>query len=108
MFNQNSTLVGLNYLDTSVPAAGPYFVEGKLQVPRLASGATDASGVVVTVTNRTGPVTLYTGLAGANGFYVDCLCAANDVIRVALTSAQPIDSADANAVKCEISIGSGQ
>lgn len=108
MFNQNFALAGLTSIDTAVPDAGPYFVEGKLQLPRVASGSSAASEVVVTVTNRTGPVTLYTGAAGADGFYLDTLCAAGDVIRVALTSSAAVDSADLNAVKCEVSIGSGQ
>ena len=108
MFAQNSTIVGLNSLDTAIPAAGPVFVSGKVQLPRLAAGSTGVSAVVVTITNQTGPVTLYTGTAGADGFYVDTNVAAGDVIRVALTSANSIDSATYNSVKCELSIGSGQ
>lgn len=106
MFNQNVELSGLTSVDTAVPAAGPYFVSGKVQLPRIASGGGQSS-VVVTITNRTGPVTLYTGAAGADGFYVDTLCAANDVIRVALTSAAAADT-PLNAVKAQIEIGSGQ
>lgn len=106
MFNQNIELAGLTSVDTAVPTAGPYFVAGTLQLPRIASGGGQSS-VVVTVTNRTGPVTLYTGPAGADGFYLNTLCAANDVIRVALTSAASADT-PLNAIKTQIEIGSGQ
>lgn len=106
MFAQNSVIVGMTSLDTAVPTAGAYFVSGKLQLPRIAGGG-GQSNVVVTITNQTGPVTLYTGTAGADGFYVNAACAAADVLRVALTSADA-DDTPLNAVKCEISIGSGQ
>ncbi len=62
---------------------------------------------MVTVTNQTGPVTLYTGLPGADGFYVAFSAEADDVIRVALSSSDP-DDVPLNAVKCELSLGSGQ
>lgn len=111
-FNQNMTLVGLNSIDTAVPTAGSYFVKGKLTLPRLSSGIGTTGGdgtsaVVVTVTNQTGPVTVYTGIAGAQGFYTNAVCAAGDVLRVALTSADT-DDQGLNTVKCSISIGSGQ
>lgn len=107
-FNQNVTLVGLTSVDVAVPSAGTYFVDGKIQLPRLSQGASADSSCVVTITNRTGPTTLYTGTAGADGFYVDTLCAAGDVLRVALTSAASVDTSDLNAIKCAIDIGSGQ
>lgn len=107
MFNQNITLVGLNSIDTAVPVTGPYFVSGKLSLPRLAAGG-GQSAVIVTITNRTGPVTLYTGPAGADGFYVDAGCVAGDILRVALTSSASADTSDINAVKAQIEIGSGQ
>ena len=105
-FNQNFALSGLTSIDTAVPTAGPYFVKGKIQLPTVTAGGGQSS-CVVTVTNRTGPVTLYTGTAGADGFYLDTLCAAGDVIRIALTSAAAAD-APLNVIKCEASIGSGQ
>lgn len=108
MFNQNVELAGLTSVDTAVPTAGPYFVNGKLQLPRLSAGASGVSGAVVTITNRTGPVTLYTGTAGADGFYVDTYCAAGDLIRVAITSSNSVDSSDLNIIKTQIQIGSGQ
>lgn len=107
MFNQNIELSGISSVDTAVPAAGPYFAKGKLSIPRPSQGDAQASSAVVTITNRTGPVTLYTGTAGADGFRVDTLCAAGDIIRIAITSANSEDTA-LNAVKTQIQIGSGQ
>lgn len=106
MFNQNAAIGGLNSYAAAVPAAGPYFVSGKLMLPTVVGGGGQSS-VVVTVTNGTGPVTLYTGAAGAEGFYVDTLCAAGDVLTIALTSANANDQG-LNAVKAVVSIGSGQ
>lgn len=106
MFNQSFEIAGLTSIDTAVGAAGPYVVSGKLQIPRLASGSTGVSGAVVTITNRTGPVTIYTGAAGADGFEVSTICAASDVIRVAITSANTADQ-DLNAVKTQVGISSG-
>lgn len=105
-FNQSFALSGLTSIDTAVPAAGPYFVSGKVQLPTVTAGGGQSS-CVVTITNRTGPVTLYTGIAGADGFYVDTLCAAGDVLRVALTSAAAADT-PLNVIKAEVAIGSGQ
>lgn len=102
-FNQNVEIVGLVSVDVAVPAAGVYFIEGKIQVPRIAAGALGVSQVVATITNQTGPVTLQTTTAGADGFKVSALCAADDVLRVALTSAGSYDA----SVKCQIEIGSG-
>lgn len=105
-FNQSFEIAGLTSIDTAVPTAGVYVVSGKLQIPRLASGSTGVSAAVVTITNRTGPVTLYTGTAGADGFETTALCAAADVIRVAITSANAADQ-DVNAVKTQVGISSG-
>lgn len=106
MFNQSMELAGLTSIDTAVGAAGPYVVNGKLSLPRLVNGSSSPSGAVVTVTNRTGPVTLYTSTAGDDGFEVATLCAAGDVIRVAVTSSAAID-AGYNNVKTQIAISSG-
>lgn len=105
-FNQNQCIVGMNYGEVAVPSAGTYFVDGKIQLPRIAAGG-GQSAVVATITNQTGPVTLYTGTAGADGFYCTAICAAADVIRVTLSSADD-DDTPLNAVKCEFSVGSGQ
>lgn len=106
MFNNNAAIGGLNTYSVAVPAAGPYFLSGKLSLPTIVNGGGQSS-VVVTITNSTGPVTLYTGPAGAEGFCVDTLCAANDVLNIALTSANANDQGP-NTVKAVVSIGSGQ
>lgn len=105
MFNQNVTIAGLNSYSVAVPAAGVYFLDGKVQIPTVSSGG-GASGAVVTITNGTGPVTLYTGTAGKDGFKIDTVCAAGDVLTVALTSAASADQG-LNAVKTVVAIGSG-
>jgi hypothetical protein len=105
-FNQNAAIGGLNSYAVAVPAAGPYFVKGTLSLPTIVNGG-GASSVVVTITNGTGPVTIYTGVAGAEGFYTDTLCAANDVLTIALTSSNANDQGT-NTVKAVVSIGSGQ
>ena len=108
-FNKQYALVGVGTSEvTSVPYTGAYYVDAKIQVPRLAAGATAASQCVCTVTNVTQSTTLFTSAAGADGVYVDFNANANDVIRVALTSSAPVDQVLNNSVKAEIDLGSGQ
>lgn len=90
MFNQNIEITGITHVDTAVPSAGTYFVSGKIELPRPAAGGA-ASALITTITNQTGPVTLYTTSAGADCFYVDALCAAGDALRIAFTSANASD-----------------
>lgn len=104
-FNQNLEIVGLTNVSYAVPQAGAVFVKGKVQLPRLAAGGTQSS-VVVTITDTTTSSTLYTGLAGADGFYVDAAVAAGDVIQVATASSAAGDAV-LNAVKTQIQIGNG-
>jgi hypothetical protein len=103
-FNQNIESVGLNTVSVTVPYAGPYFVKGKVFLPTLVDAGI-ASSVVITVNQNGSPV--YTGLAGAEGFYVDVSCAANDILAVVPSSGVSTDAL-ANAVKLRISIGQGQ
>jgi hypothetical protein len=100
-FQQNITTTGLTSTTTSIPTAGTYLVQGKLSLPTLVGGA-GASSVVTTVTQNS--TTLYTGLAGAEGFSCTANCAASDTITVAYTSAAAADLLP-NAVKTVISIG---
>jgi hypothetical protein len=103
-FNQNIESTGLNTISTTVPYAGPYFVKGQFTLPTLVDGA-GASSLVVTVNQNGSPV--YSGLAGAEGFYKNLLCAAYDVIAIVLSSAASVDAVN-NAVKAVYSIGQGQ
>jgi hypothetical protein len=103
-FNQNIESTGLNTVSTTVPYAGAYFVKGKFTIPTLVDGA-GASSLVVTVNQNGSPV--YTGNAGAEGFYTNISCAAFDVIAFVLSSSAAVDAVN-NAVKATYSIGQGQ
>lgn len=103
-FNQNIESTGLNTTSVTVPFAGPYFVKGQFTIPTLVDGG-GASSLVVTVNQNGSPV--YTGNAGAEGFYTDVSCAANDVIAIVLSSSAAVDAVN-NAVKAVYSIGQGQ
>jgi hypothetical protein len=103
-FNQNIESVGLATISTTVPYAGPYFVKGKLTLPTLVGGSA-ASSILVTINQNGSPV--YTGLAGAEGFYKNLSCAAYDVIAVVFSSSVTTDQA-LNVMKSVISIGQGQ
>lgn len=103
-FNQNIESTGLNTISVTVPYAGAYFVKGKFMIPTLVDGG-GASSLVITVNQNGSPV--YTGNAGAEGFYTNISCAANDVIAMVLSSSAAIDAVN-NAVKVRYSIGQGQ
>lgn len=106
MYNKNLTNVGLNTLSFSLPEAGPASVKGKLTLPQLYDdGATGQSLVVVTV--KQNGTTIYTGLPGAEGFYVNFLGALGDAMTVAFASSAAIDQ-DPNAVKASVGFTSGQ
>lgn len=101
--NQNLSFAGLGTFTTILPIAGPYFFEGKLSLPTLTTAGVQ-SACVVTV-NQNGSAK-YTGTAGAEGFKVDLLCAANDTVTIVLSSAAAIDQLP-NMVKATIAIGQG-
>lgn len=106
MFNLSLTLSGLTSYSFSAPSAGIYMMDVKVQLPELSQGASAPSALVMTVTNGTGPVTIFTSSAGASGMKVDFVAAANDVITIALTSAAAVD-AGLNVIKANIAISSG-
>lgn len=105
MYNQSQVSTGLTTTTYTAPFAGQYMLRGKLTLPMITTGSTPSS-VVVTITNGTGPVTLYTGTAGVTGFQIDTVCAAGDVISIALTSAATVDQA-LNAIKMTTEFASG-
>jgi hypothetical protein len=117
-FNQTLNLVGpyasssagasgSSSYSFSAPAAGPYFLEWKAQVPTVVDGG-GASGLVVKISNATGPVTIFLGTAGAcSSGRVDFVAAAADVITFNLSSTAAADLASLNAIQCTIAIGSG-
>jgi len=103
-FNQTIQSTGLGTTSVTVPYTGSYFVEGTFTIPTLVGGA-GASSLVVTVNQNGSPV--YTGQAGAEGFYKDLSCTAADVITMVLTSAAAPDAV-LNSVSATYSIGQGQ
>lgn len=103
-FNQNIESTGLGTTSITVPYAGPYFLKGKFLIPTSIAGAGQSS-LIVTVNKNGSPV--YTGNAGAEGFYTDVSCSANDVMTIVLTSSAAVDAVN-NAVKAVYSIGQGQ
>lgn len=105
-FNQNVTLAGLNSYSVSVPSAVPYVFDFKVLLPTIVDGGGQSS-VVMTITNTTQSVTIFTGTAGAQGGRVAYGGAvANDVIQFALSSGASAD-AGLNAVKTTIAISQG-
>lgn len=103
-FNQNIESTGLNTVSVTVPYAGAYSVSGKFTLPTIVDGA-GASSLVVTVNQNGSPI--YTGLAGAEGFYTNVSCAAFDIIAFVLSSSAAVDAVN-NAVKAVYSISQGQ
>lgn len=101
-FNQNIESQGLNTISVTVPYAGLYFVKGKIILP-IPQGSGQSS-LVITV-NQNGSA-IYTGLVGAEGFYVNASCAASDVLAVVPSSSNALDTA-LNAVKLVISVSQG-
>lgn len=103
MFNQSTVFCGLGTYTTVVPVDGLYFVEGKLSLPTLTNGG-GISAVVVTINKNGSPI--YTGVAGAEGFYTTVQCAAADSLAVVLSSSADADQGK-NAIKTTIGIGTG-
>lgn len=116
-FNQNVELVGpyqsgapgatgRSAYTFSAPAAGPYVIDWKITLPTLSAGGA-ASGVIVTITNATGPVTVFSGAAGSQGGRVDLLAAASDAITFELSSVTAADFTNLNQIKATVAISSG-
>jgi len=117
MFNQNVELVGpyqscapgatgATSYSFAAPVAGIYMLDWKISLPSLSQGG-GQSGVIVTITNGTGPVTLFSGVAGASGGHLDLLAAAGDVIKFELSSVTAGDLVTLNTVKATLAISSG-
>ena len=104
-FNQNAELTGLTSYAVAIPNAGPIAADWKLSRPTVVGGGGQSS-VVMTVVNGTGPVTVYTGTAGAIGGSLNTLCAAGDVLTFTLSSAASADQ-PLNVIKCNIQVAQG-
>lgn len=92
---------GLGTISFSVLVTGNKTLDGKINLPNIIEGLPVNSQVVVTV-NLNGGATLYTGLAGAEGFKSGGFATAGDTFNVILTSSLAADQA-INAVKSTIS-----
>ena len=104
-FNQNAELSGLTSYAVSIPNAGPVAADWKISLPTVTGGGGQSS-VVMTVVNGTGPVTIYTGVAGATGGSFNTLCAAGDVLTFTLSSAAAADT-PLTVIKCNIQVSQG-
>ncbi len=116
-YNQNVELVGpyqscapgatgATSFSFTAPAAGIYSLDWKLELPRLSQGG-GQSGVIVTITNATGPVTVFSSIAGSMGGKVDTLCAAGDIVKFELSSVTAADLTTVNNVKATLAVASG-
>jgi hypothetical protein len=76
----------------SAPNAGTYELRGKITLPEISQGQLSNSQVVVTI-NVNGGSTIYTGAAGAQGFFISPLVIASALssINIILTSSAPVD-----------------
>jgi predicted aconitase with swiveling domain len=97
----NYAISGLETLTINIATAGAKQLTGKISLPRPSQGATSASQVV-TIIKQNG-TTVFTSLAGADGFAIPLLTAAADVITVALASSQAEDEV-LNAVNAVVSL----
>jgi hypothetical protein len=108
-YSQNFTIAGLETLTFVVPLAGAYTLSGKLQLPSAAQDdPTDPNylgypSAVVTTVKQNG-TTIFTSLAGAEGFSIPVLAALSDTFTIALTSSATPDQG-LNALRASISIG---
>lgn len=103
-YNQNMVFQGIGTFTLfTAPSAGNYFIDGKVSVGRIASGDGASSFVVLIKKNGS---TVYTGNAGAMGFYMDLALAANDAITMVTSSTAAVDAA-LNAVKINVAMGDG-
>lgn len=108
-YSQLFAISGLETLTVVMPLAGTYTLSGKIKLPRLSqSDPTDPNflsypSAVVTTIKQNG-TTIFTSLAGADGFSIPILAALKDSFTVALTSTSPQDEV-LDAVSAVVSIG---
>jgi hypothetical protein len=93
---QTGSFSGLQTVTFTAPVAGGYWLDAKLSLPQLSTGASANSAVVATVSQNSTPV--LTSIAGAEGFRAILTCAVGDTISVTLSSAAAVDNV-INAVK---------
>ncbi len=108
-YSQNFAISGLETLTIVIPVAGNYTLSGKIKIPRLSqSDPTDPnflsypSQVVCTI--KKNGTTLFTTMAGSDGFSLPIQAALSDSFTVALSSSAAEDTV-LNSVSAVISLG---
>ena len=108
-YSSKHAISGLQTLTIVMPLAGQFKMEGKFKLPRLSqTDQTDPnvlvypSAVVATIKNNGS--TIFTTLAGQDGFSIPVQVALQDSVTVQLTSSNAADNV-INAVSAVISIG---
>lgn len=108
-YNQNFAISGLETLTVVMPVAGNFQLSGKIKLPRLSqTDPTDPNFItypsdVVTTIKQNGS-TIFTSIAGADGFAIPILAALKDSFTVALSSSAAEDEV-LNSVGAVVSIG---
>ena len=103
MFSQNLVFNGLGTLSITMGVAGLCFADGHIALPTISNGG-GVSACLVTINQNGSPI--YTGQAGAEGFYVNFTAAVGDVIAFVFSSSAAADQ-PLNVIKSSISIGTG-
>lgn len=105
-FNQSLVFNGLGTLSFTLPLTAPtFFASGKISCPQLSEGASVPSQVLLTINQNGSPI--YTGQAGAEGFYCNFAGTIGDVMAFVFSSALAADQ-QLNVIKSTIGIGTGQ
>lgn len=108
-YSKNFSISGLETLTVVLPVAGQFTLSGKLKLPRLSqTDPTDPnysyypSAVVATI--KQNGSTIFTSMAGSDGFSIPISAASQDTFTVQLSSSEAQDEV-LNAVSAVISIG---
>jgi hypothetical protein len=108
-YSQNFAISGLETLTIVMPVAGNFQLSGKIKLPRLSqTDPTDPNflsypSAVVTTIKQNGS-TIFTGIAGADGFAIPILAGSQDTFTVALSSSAAEDEV-LEAVGAVVSVG---
>jgi hypothetical protein len=100
----SGSFTGLTTQVVGVPTADTYILQGTLTLPSVQQGSSADSQAIVTVNQNSTPI--YTGPAGANGFRVKIVAAANDLISIIVSSSAAVD-APLNVIRTSFAIWEG-
>jgi hypothetical protein len=103
-YSSNAVFNGLGTFNIGVPNIGTYTLNGTITLPVLDQGASANSQVVVTIAINSGS-TIYTGPAGAEGFFISPLviASANSIINITLSSSAAVDQG-LNKIKSTVQV----